>query len=355
MINVRIDASLFGDGLTQDNDVFYHPIWTTQQIIDDNWYEPNFSVDNQSQIDAFLNGVSGAAQAFENDPSEITSTRVVWGTDTTGVIVSGASLSGISDIDQLKTALEGGTGEGQFNTITVMEAGQEVLVLTLDEQSLSVASGEQSFVIAGALPQTFQEIFDFVEHLGSLETLDTMTGLEQNALETFMSDYSITEFALKDGAETMFSLSLGTDKVELMIEGASIALTGTFPLGNLGSLVDTLHAVVTKENAFQTLDDVNALSGVELSGLTVVNDAGTELMSVSLAEEASSFEVIGSDNWDRDVTIEPFEDDEGNFVAGYYSLGEGEDTAILNVDDVVWGDRPFQDVVTIDAGEDWDR
>ena len=64
MINAVIDASLFTeDGLTTDGDTYFHPLWTSKEIVDDNWYEPTFSLDHQSAINAFLEGTSLAGIA----------------------------------------------------------------------------------------------------------------------------------------------------------------------------------------------------------------------------------------------------------------------------------------------------
>ena len=355
MINAVIDASLFTeDGLTTDGDTYFHPLWTSKEIVDDNWYEPTFSLDHQSAINAFLEGTSLAGIAAQSDPSEITSTQVTWGNTTNGMVMSGANLSGISDIEQLEAALEGGTGQGEFDTIKVYDNGTEILSLTLAEQSVSIFSGTQSLTFHGALPQTFQEIFDFLGHIPNLEMLGDLNTADFNVLETFMSDFSLTGFEIADDGETFFGLDVTADMVHLELEGAIAELDGTFPVANLGAFVTTLNTIVTTDNV-DTLSDFNAIDGIALTGMRLINDAQTTLVDIQLSDGASTFDVVGTDNWDRDVYIENIVDDEDNVVAGTYSLGGGEDTAYFDLDAYMYNEENQGYLGSVDGGEDWDR
>lgn len=291
-----------------------------------------FALDYQSQLDS-IDGSSALEAALAAAPTSITSTNVVWGNTTDGVVLSGLNLNSISTLEELQQALEDGLSTGAFTSIDFYVGGINVLSVNADGSDFSIVTGGQELTFSGAIPNSFQGIFDLtkaVEAAASTPLLD-FTDAEFDAIVGVMETLSLSSFSLSDDSNEILDLQIGLSEISLNFAGLEAVLKGTFDFDNTGDLLVFIRDALTAGDSLNLSD----FPEFGLTSLTVTGNDGTELMSVMGTLETAAdtdFEtitIVGTADRDRDVYISDY-----GFGTGVnVDLGEESDELEVYFDD----------------------
>lgn len=244
--------------------------------------------------EALLSRLDNSADPFwtmlQDEPTSLTLTELRYSND--GGDAVSIAMSGLTeqiDFVALEQALIDGVASGLFEGITISLADTEVLSLTLTDTQMVISSDAFSISMTGALPNSFQEIYDFVMNTNALMSITPdMTQQEYDDLITFFNGFAMTEFEVMDGERTVFRMSETATYVSLDILGANIHLEGSFYEGNLGSYID---AAVQVMSAWADPDD-GFISLSEIAGLSLTSATVTDKNDAVLFQASGDFDSV---------------------------------------------------------------
>ena len=241
----------------------------------------NFHLDHQTALDAFAEGRSPAAWAFESDPTAIQANRIQWGDAGDGVELTGRGLDQIQNLDQLMSNLESGIASGAFDTLKLVSSGQEIARLTFGTHTLSLTSGSQKLTVQGDIPTTFQGIFDLAQGLPSLFGYEMLDMATYDAVAERIGGYDLDSVTLTDGGRNLVDLTLGESALRLIAGGAKLEMTGSFPAQNLGAGLAALRPVYQAEFEGRPIPDLTKLPDLDITGLQLTGVGGATLMNLT--------------------------------------------------------------------------
>ena len=291
------------------NSQFFDTVETTLTL-------PDVTLDHQTQLDWMMMGDPAS------DPTvlQLSSTLIrieqpLWLDGASDPVVfemriSGAGLKPVSSMDALIDSINNGLATGTLNKFAILTGGVEVLSLTMGASGYVLASGAQSFTLSGNLPLSFTQFYDLADLFTTAAKIDLLTRAERLALFDDLAAYSVSGFAFKDGADTLFAVNVSPTTASLTLNGMTISLTGTFP-DNFGEDLSLLWDAASN---VKTTGDIAALArfaaaDLTVTSLTVTDAAGTVLLSVNdpMADTPPTWTVDGR-TFDEVRMDDPFRD-----------------------------------------------
>ncbi|MDA8740932.1 Ig-like domain-containing protein, partial [Rhodobacteraceae bacterium] len=121
----------------------------------------------ETQLAAFFDGSSDAARAFNDEPTSITSSGVIWGNSTDGVILD-SSINYTASIDQLLDAIENGLETEQFRSFSIYDSGNKIFELEGSATDWSITSDDTIINLSGDLPTNMSDFVEFAENLSKI-------------------------------------------------------------------------------------------------------------------------------------------------------------------------------------------
>lgn len=290
------------------------------------------------------------SNALSNDPTSIMATAVQWGTANDGLVLTGTGLSQINNVSQLQDDLENGIASGAFDTLTINSGGDVLVSVQFAPGQYKITAGDQTLTLAGALPDTMQDMFDFVLTLADLATNEDANGSATRAdLISFFDAYGLSRLTHNDGTQDVFDISVGTSALSLEVGGAKAELTGTFPTASLGDLLSFLETYADAD-----ITDLASVPELAVSNFKLTDKNGNVQVEIdgNVGETDPLFldtvTVTGTDERDSGIYLPYFTAQEAGVVN--INLGAGYDSIEFDVSDYIYGDLPAP--TNIDFGED---
>lgn len=242
---------------------------------------------------ALLDRLANSADPFwtllQGEPTSLTTSELLYSNGGDAVSIGLTGLDQYADFAELETALIDGIANGLFQSITINLGGTEVLSLTLTDTQMVISSDTFTISMTGSLPNSFQEIYDFVMNTNALMSITPdMTQQEYDDLITFFSGFAMTEFEVMDGERTVFRMSETATYVSVDILGANIHFEGSFYEGNLGSYI---NAAVQVMSAWADPDD-GFISLSEIAGLSLTSATVTDKNDAVLFQASGDFDSV---------------------------------------------------------------
>lgn len=245
---------------------------------------PGVTWDNQAAVEALANlDPVGKPQVLQLSASLIRLSQSGWDYSsglpqfvTYELRLSGSGISPVSTIDALIDAINNGLAVGTLGKLEILQGGTGLLAVTMDASGYTLASGDVSVKLAGALPLTLSQFGEVADLFGKVVNLDALTRAERADVFRDLTAYSVTGLTLTDGGKVLFSAQINATTASLTLNGLTLTATGSFP-SNLGQDIEALWNLLGSGNPL----DVTGFDGVNVTGLRLTDAKGRLLGSVA--------------------------------------------------------------------------
>jgi Ca2+-binding RTX toxin-like protein len=253
----------------------------------------NFTLDLDAAFAAFAqNEGSGAPPEILSLESD----RIEVAIDGYTFVLTGSGIGPATNLDELCEAIDGGIATGAFSTVVmtgpVSIGGPtgEILRFTAaaNGTGYTLATGGQSVVVTGALPNTLVGLADMLRSIGQLGTLFELTPTEQQTLATELNSYGVTGLQLFDDASSVISIAITPTSFTLNFGAMTLVVNGTMPtnFGDLVRIALQIDSIETMNGYFTSLADVDGLS-IDSARLSGPNDVTLLTVTGPITDEGS--------------------------------------------------------------------
>lgn len=193
--------------------------------------------------------------------------------------LSGQGITPVSSLNALEQAIEQGLASGTLTKLEILKGSKTLLTMGLDDEGYFVKIGDFSLALSGSLPLTFAQLGEIVLHLDRLETIDSLSAAQRNALFADLGEYSLNGISLDFDGKVLFAVNLSATEASLTLNGTTVTAQGSFP-DTFGEIAETLWSLFNgvaiapragfDEIAIDTVTFTNAADEVvgRLNGLT---------------------------------------------------------------------------------------
>ena len=238
-----------------------------------------------ASIDAFMSNVDLMPMSVVQLSS--TSIKLDYeGVDATyAVAITGSGIGPVSSLAELQAAIDSGMATGAVSSIALSRivSGTSTTILQVDitATGYTVTSGVDVFSVTGAVPDSFETLFEVVGLLlqFDVDALDAMTSVDRAAYFADLSAYGVTGLAVVSDGETLGSISVTPTALTMTIGDMVVVVEGAFP-NDFGLLATAVYEAQIYSN-FGLPMNLDAFSGLAVTSLTVKGPGDTTLMRVN--------------------------------------------------------------------------
>jgi Ca2+-binding RTX toxin-like protein len=235
------------------------------------------SFDNLETFSGILSAEFGDPVVQAASPTLIEVSLPVTGGSTYDLTITGDGMGPLTDIDAFLAAIGDGTATGSIDGLALAQTGTELLSVSISGTVINIAADDQEITLEGSFPSelaSFSGLLALTDLL-DFDTLGQLTPDERAALVASLSEVSLTELSLTDGATEALTFTVAPNAVTLSLSSFAVALAGDMP-SNLGDLATAIFSGLD-----EGADPLFALIGaVDISGLTVLAADGKVIASL---------------------------------------------------------------------------
>ncbi len=249
----------------------------------------DFVLDHQARLDFLFDDASVLGGLLTGAPAVLSSSLIAWqktvsspmGDAKVRVELGGSGIDPVSSLGDLLVAVDKGVANGTLDSLKIKmtDGGKTRTVMDVDiaPTGLVVTSGNQSIELAGVIPTGIADAVGAVAALTGLQDFEALSNKEFNQLVAQLQGIGLSGLTVKDGDDTVLSLSLSGSKITLAAGELTLVANGTFPAGSLGQVVDLARdLLLDAEDGTLKLSDYPDL---DLTSLTL-SDAKGKLLEV---------------------------------------------------------------------------
>ena len=359
--------------VTLSGAIFSHDDFDLSEHFDFSGLE-SITLEYESELLALTDLTDAFYSIFDTGPTFSALTgelTVTYGSTVSDALViegDGLTPSTYTSLEDFMTALENGLATGSFDTLRVFKDGDEIVTISLSDEGMTFQSGDFYFGFQGNLPAQTQDVYDFVQSVTNLIT--NFASLSEPDLATILGvigDYGLDGFALGEGEDELFSVSLSDTQFQINLAGGSLTVDGTFPGTSISDVFDFSDALLTAlDNGIVSMSE---LTDLDVTSIALVNQDGDDLIVVE--GDMSGIEVDDDGAVDdstlpsQDVTIEGSDDDDELFDPLFLdtevdsvrvNLNDGDDEFEINGDTRDNNSHPgdISAPMTVDGGDGFD-
>lgn len=321
-------------------------------------------LDYETELDTVFDDGSWLLTAFDNGPSSVSPSQIVFGSGSDTFTASLSGLAGSLSELQVLATLASSTGAEYFTGFTLVDDGTTLMSATVGASSTTVTSGTQSATFTGSLTGSASDAIDvltlmpgiFDELFGGFEEEEEEEeegggggggagggGGGEEEEESGPADYlemlaetGFTAMTLYDDGVEFGAVSVSDSTLTLSYMGATFTVSGNFTNATDGEKFRLLAGAVDID--FEELD---SLTGVTITGMTITDSNSDTVFSFSGSfTAASDFDgarvaVTGTTGDDTEIPdiIEAIMNDgldEGDMDRVTLALGNGQDEAAVS-------------------------
>jgi Ca2+-binding RTX toxin-like protein len=195
-----------------------------------------------------------------------------------GLRLQGSGIGPVSTLNALASAIENGIATGALNRITLTNNAVTILTLDFAPTQYTLTTGADQFRLTGALPTTFEQIFDLANLLDQLNTEDivAMSPATRSSYFNALSAYGVTGFAVGTSGTDILSFAITATGAVLRIADLTLTLNGQLP-NNFGAIANLLYSAYIQFEALGEPVDLTQLPGLSVTSLVMTGAGGIEL------------------------------------------------------------------------------
>lgn len=258
--------------------------------------------------------------------------------------LTGSGFGPVGSFDALMTAIDEGLATGVFTGLTLRLGATTLCQISFAADHYTMTTGQETFTLQGALPQSFQDLTDLGSMLSYLdmETLASLGNTMRTQLFNALSAYGLTGISAATSASgtntTIFALNVTDSAISLQIGEMQIALTGTFPT-DLGAAASIAWQVWQMTASSGGDYDPTQITGLGIEGLEIRDGRGTVVLDINSPIDFDAKPVItvtgtaGADSFDTGAT----DIIDGGIARASINLQGGNDRVTLDVEDMFTG------------------
>ncbi len=213
-----------------------------------------------------------------------------WEVQTFEMRLSGSGIKPVRTLEQLFNAINNGLAQGTLSKLEIVTGGTAILALSMDAAGYHLTSGAQSVMLEGTLPLSFLQFSELGGLFMQAFEIGAMTRAERLALFDDLGSYGITGLVAANDGEELFALRINATEASIMVNGLTMAVTGTFPT-NFGEDLALLWEVYRQLVSTGEIDFAT-LQGLALDAVTFTDAAGTVLASMAAPTEDTPLSVV---------------------------------------------------------------
>ena len=231
--------------------------------------------------------------ALEDTDPFITSTKVWWGNDSTGIHVYLNLTQKYSTLDELELAFDQGLENNLFSRIEVLDQGKDVAKVIFNTNGFSITLAEEiKFAIDGKLPTTISEFESIEDSLTVIsDYINDESGFSRSTLLYHLDvlmNYGVDEIYFEAFDNKLFSIFNTNTKAGVTLGGMEVAVNGKFPEINSSQALDFINYLKDTEDG--DIDELLSTIDVTHESLTIINSNGINLITIDTHSEQNKLE-----------------------------------------------------------------